>query len=85
MVKYAYVNERMGETTMVERPTCEAVMRYGEESDELCGKAATHHIPESGDYEYRTSDKHLCDAHADEAASSGQKPVRRWTDQPNYR
>ncbi len=69
-------------TTMAERPTCQAVMRPGEKQDELCGKPATHHIPKPGDYEYKTSDTHLCEAHADEAFSSKQNPVRRWKDRP---
>ncbi len=48
----------------------------------LCGKPATHHIPEAGEYAYQTTDTHLCEAHATEALDSGKKPVRRWRPRP---
>jgi len=48
-----------------------------------CGKPATHHIPE---YEYKPTDVHLCEAHADEARSAAKhhllRPVRRSRPRP---
>ena len=63
--------------------TCGRIMGQDENDvDELCGKPASHHIPEDGEYKYRETDMHLCEGHADEAASSRQKPVRRWGGRP---
>ncbi len=63
---------------MAERPTCRAVMSH----EIPCGKPATHHIPEAGEYAYKTTDTHLCEAHATEALNRGKKPVRRWRPRP---
>ncbi len=64
--------------------TCQATVGYNSEGHAtLCGKPSTHHIPEPGDYAYKETDTHLCEAHADEAASSGQNPIRRWRPRPS--
>ncbi len=69
---------------MSKEPTCQHVMSSEGDADTLCGKPATHHIPESdnGTYRYRETDTHLCVAHADEAKDSGQEPIRRWRNRP---
>ncbi len=55
---------------MSNHPTCQATISYDEnEVLILCDKPATHHIPQEGEYQYRETDTHLCEAHADEANS----------------
>ncbi len=68
---------------MSNHPTCQTSISYDEnEVAILCGKPATHHIPQEGEYQYRETDTHLCEAPADEAESSGPNPVRRRREKP---
>ncbi len=68
---------------MSNHPTCQATVSYDEnEVDIPCGKPATHHIPQEGEYQPRETDTHLCEAHADEAKSTGHNTVRRWSEKP---
>ena len=70
---------------MSQRPTCQATSKsyVTDKPPPVCGKLATHHIPQDGPYVYRESDTHLCDVHADEAQNSGQRVFRRWRDPPS--
>jgi len=70
-----------------EHPKCQYAMSYGDgENPDVkneCGKPATHYVPK---YEYKPTDVHLCEAHADEASSTAKhpvhRPVRRWRPRP---
>ncbi len=68
---------------MSNHPTCQVTVSYDEnEVVILCDKPATHHIPQEGEYQCRETDTHLCEAHADEAKSTGHTVVRRRGEEP---
>ncbi len=56
--------------------TCGSVVGYEADGKvkKLCSKPATHHIPRG--YQYRDTDMHLCEGHADEASASDQLVAR---------